>query len=327
MANHNFPSHHPVEAKSALTERIAALLAVGWLVLVGLFFYVFPPQGREGAGLDSLRLTMTLVVVFLPVVVIWLAASSAKGVRVLRHELSRQYENLAELHRKQLTLQPQASELPAPDAAAPETQPAVAANPSELSGFTSRRVVSQVIIPQAAPAKPDEQCDLPFGTASEEHDPPLARIDLIHGLNFPDDENDEEGFAALRRALRDRNARKLVQASQDVLTLLSQEGIYMDDLPPDPTSADMWREFARGTRGLAVDPLGGIRDRTALALVTGRMREDMVFRDTVLHFIRQFDQILVIFEEYATDADLLELADTRTARAFMLVARAAGTFD
>ena len=32
------------------------------------------------------------------------------------------------------------------------------------------------------------------------------------------------------RTARDRNASQLVQASQDVLTLLSQDGIYMDDL-------------------------------------------------------------------------------------------------
>jgi hypothetical protein len=73
--------------------------------------------------------------------------------------------------------------------------------------------------------------------------------------------------------------------------------------------------------------LGAVRDRASLALASGRMREDAIFRDTVHHFLRKFDQMLVTFEEFATDADLLELAETRTARAFMLMGRAAGTFD
>jgi hypothetical protein len=33
------------------------------------------------------------------------------------------------------------------------------------------------------------------------------------------------------------------------------------------------------------------------------------------------------FEKHASDADLAELADTRTARAFMLFGRVTGTFD
>ena len=46
---------------------------------------------------------------------------------------------------------------------------------------------------------------------------------------------------ALRMALKDRKVAKLVQASQDVLTLLSQEGIYMEDLRPDMARPEIWR--------------------------------------------------------------------------------------
>ncbi len=150
---------------------------------------------------------------------------------------------------------------------------------------------------------------------------------FIKALNFPNDENDADGFAALRRALRDRTARRLVQASQDVLTLLSQDGIYMDDLRPDPVSADLWRRFASGERGVDVDRLGAIREQAPLSLASLRMREDTIFRDAVHHFLRRFDEMLVTFEDTGTDTDLLALAETRTARAFMLLARATGTFD
>jgi hypothetical protein len=101
----------------------------------------------------------------------------------------------------------------------------------------------------------------------------------------------------------------------------------MDDLRPDPISAEMWRRFASGERGKAMDRLGGVRDRSSLALTAGRMREDTIFRDAVHHFLRRFDEMLVAFEEQAADTDLLELAETRTSRAFMLLARTTGTFD
>ena len=73
--------------------------------------------------------------------------------------------------------------------------------------------------------------------------------------------------------------------------------------------------------------LGGIRDRSSLALTAGRMREDPVFRDAAHHFLRTFDKTFAEFETNASDAELVALADTRTARAFMLFGRVAGVFD
>jgi hypothetical protein len=51
-------------------------------------------------------------------------------------------------------------------------------------------------------------------------------------MNFPENEHDKDGFRTLRRALEDPGTERLIRASQDVLTLLSQDGIYMDDLQP-----------------------------------------------------------------------------------------------
>ena len=45
---------------------------------------------------------------------------------------------------------------------------------------------------------------------------------------------------------------RLIRSAQDVLTLLSQEGIYMDDLRPEMTHPDHWRRFATGERGRGV---------------------------------------------------------------------------
>jgi hypothetical protein len=310
------------------TDAIAIALAVGWMVVVGLFFWILPPAQAEGQPFDSLRFVLMLIAIFMPVAMIWVAAAAARSSRIMREE-SYRVQAAVDAMRQTYLAQQALNPLPEPPVEQQHGAIAPSAKNTEttVTRFASRREVSRLIVPRAAPQVPSDQPAFELGTQSEDMSPPLERPDLIRALNFPNDEHDTDGFAALRRALRDRKARRLVQASQDVLTLLSQDGIYMDDLRPDPVGADMWRRFAKGERGRGVDTLGAVRDRAALALAAGRMREDTIFRDAVHHFLRRFDQMLVTFEEHATDTDLLELAETRTARAFMLLGRSTGTFD
>ena len=101
----------------------------------------------------------------------------------------------------------------------------------------------------------------------------------------------------------------------------------MDDLRPDRAKPDIWRRFAQGERGRTIAALGGVRDRSSLALTSGRMRQDTIFRDTAHHFLRQFDKTFQEFERNASDQEIAALAETRTARAFMLLGRVTGIFD
>ena len=197
---------------------------------------------------------------------------------------------------------------------------------STLAPFHSRRDAPT----RLAPLKPvvvDDQPALALGTSAADMTQPLSHEDFIRALNFPETAEDTEGFSALRKALKDRNASQLVQASQDVLTLLSQDGIYMDDLVPDRARPEIWRQFAQGARGRPIAALGGIRDRSSLALTSARMKQDPIFRDVAHHFLRRFDRAFAAFEAEASDTDISALTDTRTVRAFMLLGRVAGTFD
>ena len=324
MAQH--PSTQGSARAEGLTrgEWIAFWLCAGWLVAAGLFFWALPSAEVVAGQPDVLRWVLVLIAVFMPVGLVWVAAAATRQARIMRAEafrLQTALDDLRQMHLAQAATQRRAE--PA------EATFKTSAKPPEVegTGFTSRREVSRLITPRAAPQVPSDQPTLAFDPSPEEEAPPLARPDLIKALNFPDDEHDKAGFAALRRALRDRTARRLVQASQDLLTLMSQDGIYTDDLRPDPVPADLWRRFAKGERGKEMDRLGAIRDRDALAVTAARMREDTIFRDTVHHFLRRFDEMLVTFEDQATDTDLLALSETRTARAFMLLARTSGTFD
>ena len=156
----------------------------------------------------------------------------------------------------------------------------------------------------------------------------LGRAEMARALNFPDSDQDLEGFAALRAALRDTRARQLIQASQDVLTLLSQDGIYMDDLAPPPAPAEAWRALARGERGEPLAPLAIGLDADGMAEVAAaRMGKDTIFRDTSQHFLRLFDRMLDDYCDGAQDEEIALLAETRTGRAFRLLGAAAGNFS
>jgi hypothetical protein len=76
-----------------------------------------------------------------------------------------------------------------------------------------------------------------------------------------------------------------------------------------------------------VDALGGIRDQDVMEKVSLRMKTDPIFRDAAHHFLRLFDRNLSKIAQSASDADISALANTRTARAFMILGRAMGTFQ
>ena len=82
-----------------------------------------------------------------------------------------------------------------------------------------------------------------------------------------------------------------------------------------------------GRRGPEVAGLGGISDPRALDAARGLMQSDSIFRDSALFFQRRFDGVLSEFAEDASDAQIEELAGTRSGRAFMLLARLSGSLD
>ena len=320
---------HPEEPRFSATEIVAAALAVVWVAAVVIYVLNAP----EGTG--ALGVVMTLLVVFLPLALIWAAVTTLRSVRILRAEAARLQTSVDAMRNAYINSQQTGAAGLRPsvekklDDIARQTETA-------LATFTSRRdtVLTQpsadrkaaLIAP--APSQPaDEQPGLALGTPADSLRSPLSVADFIRALQFPENPDDRDGFRALRLALEDRDVAKLIRAAQDVLTLMSQEGIYMDDLRPDRARPELWRRFAAGERGRGIAAIGGVRDRSSLALTAGRMREDPVFRDAGHHFLRTFDRMFQQFEKNATDAEISDLADTRTARAFMLFGRVMGVFD
>ncbi len=313
-------------------ERIALVLSLIWFALVVIFFMLMP----EGEGSYSVfTVAMSLVGIFLPVAMIWVAAVTARTAREMRAEAQALKQSVEAMRtawiQQQTARGAQNVEKKLEEIAATARQTETA-----LATFTSRRDAQATqpsadrkaaLVPPRPSGPADDQPALALGTPADELRAPVSVADFIRALNFPDSAEDREGFRALRRALDDRTVAKLIRAAQDVLNLMAQDGIYMDDLKPDRARPEIWRRFAQGERGREVAALGGVRDRSSMALTAGRMRNDTIFRDAAHHFLRQFDKTFAEFEQNATDQEVAELAETRTARAFMLLGRVTGTFD
>ncbi|WP_235575720.1 hypothetical protein [Roseovarius tolerans] len=320
----------PQADRLTVIEVIAVALSLLWLAGTGLFFLVLAPQDSvDGA----LQFVIVLIAVFMPVAMIWVGATAARASRVMREESTRLQAAIDAIRDAYLN-QNQFLGQTVDKTVSQKLDEIVAAQrktETTLATFSSVRTHEveprPVLAPAPAPSGADDQVALPLGTPAEEIQAPLSRADFITALNFPESPEDKAGFAALRRALKDRPTAQLIRAAQDILTLMSHDGIYMDDLRPDMARPEIWRRFADGERGRTVAALGGVRDRSSLALTTARMRQDAIFRDAAHHFLRLFDRMVSQFAETATDAEISELSETRTARAFMLLGRVAGTFD
>ncbi|SLN68034.1 hypothetical protein PSA7680_03592 [Pseudoruegeria aquimaris] len=320
------------DSGSRAADRIAAILTAVWIVLVGGFLFVMRDAPEALSGLDPVQFVMVLMAVFLPVAMIWIGAWAAKSSRIMREESARLQAAIDALRQSYIAQQKALETAPRPDVEKKLEEIAARTKETEdrIATFTSSREKGETVKISheiVRTATEEGQAALELGTPAEALQPPLSRADFIRALNFPEDVDDVDGFAALRLALKHRDTAKLVQAAQDVLTLLSEEGIYMDDLRPDRARPEVWRAFAAGERGRAVAPLGGIRDRSSLALTAARMRADPIFRDAAHHFLRQFDTRFAEFAEGATDAEIAAFSSTRTARAFMLLGRVSGTFN
>jgi len=307
-------------------------LSLVWVVLILVYVLVTPP----GSETRTLGLIMTLLMVFLPIALIWAVVITLRSIRELRAEAKRLQATVDAMRSSYVQSQAQASGLkPSVERKLDEIAASTKQAETVLATFTSRRDTAlsvpsadrKAALVQPRPEPAADEPRLALGTPAEDFRPPLSVADFIRALQFPETAEDKEGFRALRLALEDRTSSKLIRAAQDVLTLLSQDGIYMDDLQPDLCHPELWRRFAGGERGRSIAALGGIRDRASLALTASRMKSDPVFRDAAHHFLRAFDKTFAAFEPNATDAELADLADTRTARAFMLFGRVTGTFD
>lgn len=301
-------------------EIAALVLSLAWLGLNGWWLLTLGvgPAGPPGAG--PMGLAWTVMAVVLPVALVWVAAGASRTARRLDDESARLDAVLDALRHADAERRLAGSAL----------RQAVEDRLGEIVR-TQARLDAEVAATRARAARNPAPKGRRAADPEPEPDPepgatPLLPEEFIRAFDFPRDEHDAEGFRVLRAALEHPASAPLVTATQDLLTLMAEDGIHMDDLKVDPADAVLWRAFADGMQGSEVAALGGIRDRSSLALAGGRMKDDPAFRKAVEHFLETFSRVFAGFADRASDAEIMRFADTRTARAFMLTARVAGLF-
>ena len=291
---------------------IGIVLSALWLLLMLIFWWLVPAGEGQVSGLPRL---ISIFGAIAPLVLIWIGVALIRAIAELRAEANDLRQHMAQLRNIAATrgapppLHPSdTATRPAPPAAAPVTYAptTTATRPHQpIRQPDSRQAAMRFDSPNLI--------DVPMDT-------------LIHALNFPDGADDAAGISALRTALKDQNNSRVIRAAQDVVTLLAGQDIYMDVLTPQPISVQAWYDFAQGDRGEAVAAVGGIHDEAVLEVTNHLLRNDEVFRDTAHHFMRQFDVMLGRIVPQLDEEQIVTLANTRSARAFMVLGRIAGIF-
>ncbi|MCQ0969003.1 hypothetical protein MLD63_00955 (plasmid) [Paracoccus sp. TK19116] len=292
-----------MESGRATTLGLAATAV--WLLLVLLFWWLGSSPDAAQGGLARLA---SVVAVVLPLVLIWTAVGLVQAIATLRAEADDLYERLSQM--RGAGREPTSRPAPPPPAAeAPRSVP-VAARPAPAA-------------PVRAPATDSRQTALRFETPESEA---VATADLIRALDFPDGPDDAEGIAALRQALRDHDAARVLRSAQDVVTLLAAGDIYMDDVTPGPADVALWRRFGDGVRGAGVGGMATVNDDAMMDGVAAMLKGDEIFRDVAHHFLRHFDLALVRWLPRLSDDEIEALARTRSALAFVVIGRVTGIF-
>ncbi len=309
-------------------DRLALVASSAWFLAALVFLFV--SGVGDGNSLGPLRFLVVILALFLPVALIWIAAIALKSARIIRDERERLQASMDAMRQLYVSQAQIAATTMGPNVERKIDEIVKAQRRAEetLTNFAVH-APPNIPDPQTPPSTEVPRANdgqIALELASSMPDTRIAKQDFISALNFPETAEDKAGFEALRRALADRRASVLVRASQDILTLLSQDGIYMDDLTPERARPEVWRKFAGGERGPAVAGIGGIRDRSSLALSAARMRQDTIFRDAAHHFLRTFDKTFSQMIDELSDQDIVAIAETRTARAFMLLGRVTGIF-
>ena len=144
---------------------------------------------------------------------------------------------------------------------------------------------------------------------------------LLKALNFPNDVNDEIGFKALKLAKKHKKTKELLLSAEDVMTLFSKKGVYLDDHKFSPLNNKNWVEFLSDENINQKKLLVCLGHEKLIEILNKEDINDTIFRDTMLTFLRRFDQFIRHRYLSAHEDQLSQLAFTRSGKAFILIGK------
>lgn len=133
---------------------------------------------------------------------------------------------------------------------------------------------------------------------------------------------------AVKAAAQDLDLGAVLRQTEEVGAALSVDRVHLEDLTVEHASSELWYKYAMGVRGEDVAALGEVPDEITLALVRARLRGDMEFRALAIRFAASYGRLLRrAATELGSDPKLVEMAETKAGRAFVLLGGLVGAFD
>ena len=154
---------------------------------------------------------------------------------------------------------------------------------------------------------------------------------FVRAANFPDNEEDTETLDALYEVLTDPEIASLLQSAEDTLAALADIDLYMEDYAPTLAPADDWHRYlvhlgriGGGVAGRGIFTMSGVTAELEEQRIASKRSNVSSFKSLTDRFLDRYEEILVrMINSGAPNNFMVELGNTRTGRAYTLVAQAA----
>ena len=141
---------------------------------------------------------------------------------------------------------------------------------------------------------------------------------------------DETASAAPPPAPREaaRGQERPARDSRDSVDSLDTLSVDIARMIDHETAAELWERYKRGERGLFTRRLYTIQGQKAFDEIRGKYRGDPEFRQTVEHYIHEFERLLDDVSRGDRGAAVVRnYLTSDTGKVYTMLAHAAGRFD
>ncbi|MEM1298051.1 MAG: hypothetical protein AAGH68_02135 [Pseudomonadota bacterium] len=188
-------------------------------------------------------------------------------------------------------------------------------------------------VPQTPPKAPfplldpGPNAELPF--AELPRSVARAPVNWTAATRALDDDTGLNGaHSAVRAAAGDPDLAILLRQTSALAKALAEDKVHLEDLTLEHAPASLWHRYGMGERGPEIAVLGEVSDDITTALVRARLRGDMEFRTLAIRFADAYGRVLSrAAADLGPDPKLVEMAETRTGRAFVLLGGMVGAFN
>jgi len=145
---------------------------------------------------------------------------------------------------------------------------------------------------------------------------------FTRAANFPESEDDIETLDALYDVLTDPEAASLLQCAEDTLASLADIDLYMEDFIPRLVPVTTWRGHLDGSGGEAIEGIDALVEQTR---IRAKLNADKGFEHLCAKFMDRYEDMgRRLLAETDDEKLIVDLSNTRTGRAYLMIADAAG---